>query len=82
MIAVMRKTTMNVYREVISKRLERKKEQLQRLEKELEVQATGAEKRKYLKLEAKIEELETVLDIADSLSEMEDGNGKVLKESS
>lgn len=73
---------MNVYREVISKRLERKKEELKEVEKELEGVPTGAEKRKYVELKAKIEELETVIDIADSLIEMEDGNGTLQQKDS
>lgn len=78
----MRKTTMNIYREVISKRLERKREQLIQVEKELEGVSTGADKRKFVELKAKVDELETILDIADSLSEMEDSDGKVQQKDS
>ena len=65
-----------IYREVISKRLKRKKEQLIELEKKMdgvESHPTTVDKRKFIEVKAKIEELETVLDIADSLFEMEEG---------
>ena len=73
---------MNIYRVVMQKRLKRKKEQLKDVEKELEGVSTGADKRKFIELKAKVEELETVLDIADSLSEMEDGNGEIQQKDS
>lgn len=73
---------MDIYREVISKRLKRKKEQYELIKKSMEMEATPAEKREYVDLKAEIKELETVLDIADTLSEMEDGNGKLQQKDS
>lgn len=60
-----------IYREVISKRLERKKEQLKELERIVNGDgvATPVEKRKFIELKAVIQELENVLDIADSMFE-------------
>lgn len=65
-----------IYREVISKRLTRKKAQLLEVEKELENVSTGADKRKFIELKAVVNELENVLDIADSLFEVDDSADK------
>ncbi len=76
------KTTMSIYREVLEKRLKLKRKKFEAVEKALEDVPSGADKRKYVKLEHQIEELETVLDIADSLSEMEGKDGKVQQKDS
>ncbi len=80
MIAVIMKTTMSIYREVIVKRLNRKKAELELSRKGIEIEATPTEKRKFVELKAKVEELETVIDIADSLCEIEDGNNGNLQQ--
>lgn len=69
MIAVMNRDMTMIYREVISKRLERKRAQLNEFEKSVEGLATPVEKRKFIELKAVIQELENVLDIADSMFE-------------
>lgn len=56
-----------IYKNVIAKRLERKKAQLIELEQSIEGMATNVEKRKFIELKAVVQELENVLDIADSL---------------
>lgn len=58
-----------IYKEVIAKRLERKKAQLKELEQSIEGVATNVDKRKFIELKAVIQELENVLDIADSMFE-------------
>ena len=69
MIAVMNRDLTMIYREVIAKRLERKKAQLSELERILkgDGEPTSVEKRKFIELKAVVQELENVLDIADSL---------------
>lgn len=59
-----------IYREVLAKRLERKRQQLA----ELEIKMNGVEslpatvdKRKYIELKAIVNELENCLDMADSM---------------
>ena len=73
---------MNIYREVISKRLKRFEKKLLEIENQPEGVATAVDKRKFIELKAKISELETILDIADSMIEMEDGNGTVQQKNS
>lgn len=63
-----------IYKEVIEKRLARKQEQLNDLERIIngDGMPTSVEKRKYIELKAVIQELENVLDIADSMFKNED----------
>lgn len=58
-----------IYREVLAKRLERKKEQLNQLEGVIDGGglATAVDKRKYIELKAIVNELENCLDMADSM---------------
>ena len=58
-----------IYREVLAKRLERKKEQLKQLEGVIDGGglATAVDKRKYIELKAIVNELENCLDMADSM---------------
>lgn len=60
-----------IYREVLAKRLERKKEQLNQLEGVIDGGglATAVDKRKYIELKAIVNELENCLDMADSMFE-------------
>jgi hypothetical protein len=59
-----------IYKEVIEKRLARKREQLVALERIGVV--TPEDKRKYVELKAVVTELENVLDIADTMFEHAD----------
>lgn len=59
------------YKEVIEKRLSRKREQLAELEKQTEGLATSQDKRRYIELKAVVNELENCIDLADSLSNLE-----------
>jgi hypothetical protein len=67
-----------IYREVIEKRLARKQEQLNDLEKNIISEvglSNSVDKRKYIELKAVVQELENVLDIADSMfKETEEGS--------
>lgn len=66
------KTTPEMYKEVLQKRLERKKEKLAEL---LEGGInTPDEKRMFVELKATIEELESIIDIAETLLEHQDNN--------
>lgn len=59
-----------IYRNVIAKRLERKRGQLAELENKMngvESLFTTVDKRKYIELKAVVNELENCLDIADSM---------------
>ena len=58
-----------IYREVLSKRLERKRSQLIELEKLVNSEgvASSIEKRKFIELKAIVNELENCLDMADSM---------------
>lgn len=72
MIAVMTKTTaFMIYKEVLEKRLARKKVQLNELEKQTEGLATAQDKRKYIELKAVIIELENCIDIAESMGKID-----------
>ena len=67
MIAVMKKET-EMYKEIIRKRLERKKEQLIEVEKVMtQGDVTSSEKRKFMELKAVVQELENILDIAETM---------------
>ncbi|RHU31029.1 hypothetical protein DXD68_04370 [Parabacteroides sp. TM07-1AC] len=59
-----------IYRDVLSKRLERKRQQLAELEIKMngvESLSTTVDKRKYIELKAIVNELENCLDMADSM---------------
>lgn len=58
-----------IYREVLSKRLERKRSQLIELERLVNSGgvASSIEKRKFIELKAIVNELENCLDMADSM---------------
>lgn len=59
-----------IYREVLAKRLDRKRQQLVELEKIIESGndiTTSQDKRKYIELKAIVNELENCLDMADSM---------------
>lgn len=58
-----------IYREVLSKRLERKRSQLIELERLVNSEgvASSIEKRKFIELKAIVNELENCLDMADSM---------------
>lgn len=59
-----------IYRDVLAKRLERKRQQLVELEKVIESGndiTTSQDKRKYIELKAIVNELENCLDMADSM---------------
>lgn len=71
MIAVMQTTPFMIYKEVLEKRLSRKKEQLSELENQTEGLATAQDKRKFIELKAVINELENCIDIAESMIKME-----------
>jgi len=58
-----------IYKDVLKKRLERKKAQIAELERNVEGLATSIEKRKFIELKAVIQELENVIDIAESMFE-------------
>ena len=59
--------------EIIKKRLERKNEQLKEVETIMELggQSTATDKRKFIELKSVIQELENVIDIAESMLEDE-----------
>ncbi|MCC8152964.1 MAG: hypothetical protein LIP01_01345 [Tannerellaceae bacterium] len=61
----MKTTICMIYKEVIVKRLERKKNELASLETSGVV--TPEDKRKYVELKARIDELETCIDIAETM---------------
>lgn len=61
------KSTMRMYKEVLEKRLQRKRERFNEL-LEGGIQ-TPDEKRMFVELKATIEELESIIDIADTLLE-------------
>ena len=67
----MKTTIFMTYKEVIEKRLSRKREQLAELEKQTEGLATSQDKRRYIELKAVVNELENCIDLADSLSNLE-----------
>lgn len=67
----MQTTPFMIYKEVLEKRLSRKKEQLSELENQTEGLATAQDKRKFIELKAVINELENCIDIAESMIKME-----------
>ena len=58
-----------IYREVLAKRLERKRKQLGELERQINSEgvSSSVDKRKYIELKAIVNELENCLDMADSM---------------
>lgn len=58
-----------IYREVLAKRLNRKRQQLAEIEKQVNSEgvAGSVDKRKYIELKAIVNELENCLDMADSM---------------
>lgn len=58
-----------IYREVLAKRLERKRLQLAELERQINSEgfSSSVDKRKYIELKAIVNELENCLDMADSM---------------
>ena len=67
----MQTTAFMIYKEVLEKRLARKKEQLAEIEKQTEGLATPVDKRKYIELKAVVNELENCIDIAESMVKLE-----------
>ena len=67
----MQTTVFMIYKEVLEKRLARKKEQLAEIERQTEGLATPVDKRKYIELKAVVNELENCLDIAESMVKLE-----------
>lgn len=65
----MNRTMTMTYIEVLKKRLNRKNEQLKEVEAIMELggQSTATDKRKYIELKSVIQELETVIDLAESM---------------
>lgn len=67
----MKTTPFMIYKEVLEKRLARKKEQLTEIEKQPEGLATPVDKRKYIELKAVVNELENCIDMAESMAKMD-----------
>lgn len=67
----MQTTVFMIYKEVLEKRLARKKEQLAEIERQTEGLATPVDKRKYIELKAVVNELENCIDIAESMVKLE-----------
>jgi hypothetical protein len=64
------------YKEVLEKRLVRKKEELQRIERIMDSgndTPTSNDKRKFIELKAVVNELENCIDIAESMLKLEEG---------
>ena len=66
----MKTTPFMIYKEVLEKRLARKKEQLAEIEKQPEGLATPVDKRKYIELKAVVNELENCIDMAESMAKL------------
>lgn len=67
----MKKSPEMTFIEILKKRLDRKNQQLKEVESTMEIgnQATPLEKRKYIELKSVIQELENVIDLAESMLE-------------
>lgn len=65
-----------IYREVLKKRLARKKEELTILETKVSVESlvTPIEKRKYIEVKAIVQELENCLDMAETMFKFQEEN--------
>lgn len=70
----MKETPLMIYKEVLEKRLARKKVQLVEIERKMNDGndiATAQDKRKYIELKAVVNELENCIDMAESMAKME-----------
>lgn len=69
----MQTTAFMIYKEVLEKRLARKKEQLAEIEKQINSEGVSGsvDKRRYIELKAVVNELENCLDIAESMIKLE-----------
>lgn len=69
----MQTTVFMIYKEVLEKRLARKKEQLAEIEKQINSEGVSGsvDKRRYIELKAVVNELENCLDIAESMMKLE-----------
>jgi hypothetical protein len=69
----MKKNMGMTYIEILKKRLDRKVQQLKEVESTMQIgdQATAIEKRKFIELKAVIQELENVIDLAESMLDQE-----------
>ncbi|MBP1615306.1 MAG: hypothetical protein H6Q13_2754 [Bacteroidetes bacterium] len=69
----MQTITFMIYKEVLEKRLIRKKEQPVNLEGMVNsgTEVAGVDKRKYIELKAAVNELENCVDIAESMMKLE-----------
>lgn len=69
----MKTTPFMIYKEVLEKRLARKKEQLAEIERSINSEGvTGSvDKRKYIELKAVVNELENCIDMAESMAKIE-----------
>lgn len=70
----MQTTAFMIYKEVLEKRLARKKEQLSEIEKAMNSGndlITAQDKRKFIELKAVVNELENCIDIAESMMKLE-----------
>jgi hypothetical protein len=70
MIAIMKKNAAMTFIEILKKRLVRKNQQLKDLETIGDLLST-VDKRKFVELKAVIQELETVIDLAESMLDQE-----------
>lgn len=72
MIAGM-KTITEMYKELLKKRLERKKQELSTVEESINMGGVVAvEKKKYIELKAVINELESIIDMAETMFEKDE----------
>lgn len=67
----MQTTAFMIYKEVLEKRLARKREQLAEIERQTEGLATPVDKRRYIELKAIVNELENCIDIAESMIKLD-----------
>lgn len=69
----MQTTAFMIYKEVLEKRLARKKEQLAEIERQINSEGVSGsvDKRRYIELKAVVNELENCLDIAESMIKLE-----------
>ncbi|HCK25199.1 MAG TPA: hypothetical protein DHW31_10595 [Bacteroides graminisolvens] len=69
----MQTTAFMIYKEVLEKRLARKKEQLAEIERQINSEGVSGsvDKRRYIELKAVVNELENCLDIAESMIKLD-----------